>query len=113
MVLVPLDRTRRANLNIIDEKVDYTLKCTLACRLSLLEQWPQLRLACLLCGCEVLIQAKLDPRQALAPSQHDLTILAHCKLKQHHPGARAYRRGAGPRSHRSQARTAPDPCLVR
>ncbi len=57
-------------------------------------------LRALLCGCEVLVQAQLGPRQALTPSQHSLAILARCKLKQHRIGVRACRRGEGPRSHK-------------
>ncbi len=46
-------------------------RCTpegvLAYYLGLLEQWPQLRLLRLLCGCEVFIQAQLGPARPLRP----------------------------------------------
>jgi len=54
---VSLDREGRANMNAIDEEFGYVLKGAFARYLGLLEQRPHLRLACLLRGREVLIQA--------------------------------------------------------
>jgi hypothetical protein len=62
LVPMPLDRGVRANLNVIDEELGCAPKGTLARRLGLLEQWPHLRLTCLMCRCEVLVQAQFGPR---------------------------------------------------
>jgi hypothetical protein len=47
----------QANLSAVDEKLSCVPQGTLACHLGLLEQWPQLWFAHLLCGCEVFVQA--------------------------------------------------------
>jgi hypothetical protein len=81
LVLTPLNRERKANMNVIDEEFDCAPKGTLAYRLGFLEQRPWLQLVHLLCGREVFIQAQLDPRQTLAPSQCDLVVFVRCELE--------------------------------
>jgi len=71
----------RTNLNVVDEELGCALEGVLACRLGLFEQWPQLQLACLLCGHEVFVQAQLGPHQAFTPSQRGLMVFAHCEFE--------------------------------
>jgi len=54
---MPLDRGGWENLSVVDEKFDCAPKGALAHHLGLFEQWPHLRLVCLLHGGEVLVQA--------------------------------------------------------
>jgi hypothetical protein len=86
-------------MNVVEENFGYTLEGVFAYHLGLLEQWLQLWLVRLLCGCEVLVQAQLGPRQALAPSQRNLAILARCNLEKHYVDVHAYHQGKGLHNH--------------
>jgi hypothetical protein len=87
-------------LSAINEELDYAPNDALACHLGLLEQWPQLQLARMLCGREVLVQAQFGPHQALAPSQHGLAVLIRYEFEQHCIEVHTYYQSGGLRSHK-------------
>jgi hypothetical protein len=87
MVPMPLDIRRRTNLSVVDEELDFVPKGALACCLGLLEQWPHLQFARLLCGHEVFVQAQLSPCQALVPLQNGLAVFVRHEFEQHRVGA--------------------------